>query len=153
MHEGESNLERVTRAWEVWTREPVSEARYERGDLEPMFTDFYADDIRWDVTRLEGWTDTDVFVGHDQVRVVYQMWFSTWAELHFTVESFDAPPDKVVSVVDQHGIGKESGAIVDIRIGVVWTMRDGRAARMDMYTRAEDAFEAAGLQAPASIAS
>ena len=27
------NLQRVEQAWEVWTREPVSEARYERGLL------------------------------------------------------------------------------------------------------------------------
>ena len=145
------NLQRVERAWEVWTREPVSEARYERGDFEPMFRDFYADDIRWDVSRLEDWPESSVFVGLEQVRGVYKMWFSGWTEIHFAVKSFDAPPDKVVSVVDQHGIGKASGAVVDIRIGVMWTMRDGRAARMDMYTRPEDAFAAAGIPTPAGV--
>jgi ketosteroid isomerase-like protein len=149
---GMTNLERVNWAWEHWTREPVSLERYERGDLEPMFTDFYADDLRWDLTNFDPWPDAEVYVGEDQVREVYKLWFGTWAELHFTVESFDAPPDKVVSVVDQHGIGLESGAVVDVRIGVVWTLRDGRAARMDMHTHAEDAFAAAGITVPATVA-
>jgi hypothetical protein len=72
----------------------VSLERYERGDLEPMFTDFYADDLRWDLTNFDPWPDAEVYVGEDQVREVYKLWFGTWAELHFTVESFDAPPDK-----------------------------------------------------------
>ena len=151
MDQAATNLQAVDRAWEVWTREPVTMERYERGELEAMFSDFYAEDLVWDVTLFEDWPDVDVFVGHEQVRQVWTMWFSTWTELHFTVESFDAPPDKVVSVVDQHGIGLESGAVVDVRIGVVWTMREGRAARMDMYTRLEDAFADAGIPLPAAI--
>jgi len=151
MEDAVSNLQRVEWAWGFWTREPVTLERYERGDLEPMFRDFYTEDIRWDITRFEDWPDVSVFVGLDQVRDVYRMWFGTWDELHFRVDSFDAPPDKVVSVVDQHGIGKQSGAVVDVRIGVVWTMRDGRAARMDMYTHPEDAFADAGISPPAAI--
>ena len=59
-------------------------------------------------------------------------------------EVFDAG-DQVVTVVRQRAKAKHGGPEVVMRFGQVWTVRDGLAARMDMYADREDALEAAGL--------
>jgi ketosteroid isomerase-like protein len=53
--------------------------------------------------------------------------------------------DRVIVMVHHSGRGRISGAEVDQRLAMVWTLRGGRAVRMDMYPTREDAVEAVGL--------
>jgi len=39
-----------------------------------------------------------------------------------------------------------SNALVENRIGHLWTMREGKATRLEVFPRREDALEAAGLR-------
>jgi ketosteroid isomerase-like protein len=46
--------------------------------------------------------------------------------------------DRVIVMIHHRGRGKASGIDVSQRCAMVWTLRDGRAIRMDMYaTRKE----------------
>jgi ketosteroid isomerase-like protein len=53
--------------------------------------------------------------------------------------------EQVVAFVHHQGQGKASGIDVEQHFAMVWTVRDGRAIRMDMYRTREQALEAAGL--------
>jgi ketosteroid isomerase-like protein len=56
--------------------------------------------------------------------------------------------DKVVTVVRQRGQSKTSGLPVDMAFGQVWTIRDGKSTRMEMYADPVEALEAMGLSEP-----
>jgi ketosteroid isomerase-like protein len=49
----------------------------------------------------------------------------------------------------QRGRGKASGAEVDDRISHVWTIRDGRATRLQSFARHDDALRYAQRSRPA----
>jgi ketosteroid isomerase-like protein len=52
--------------------------------------------------------------------------------------------DKVVVVVFQRGVGRTSGVPVERRVGQMWTVRDGRAVRWQIFKDREEALAAAG---------
>lgn len=52
---------------------------------------------------------------------------------------------EVVVVVHQQGRARTTGMALDMVFAQTWTIRDGRLARMDMYSDPADALEAAGL--------
>jgi ketosteroid isomerase-like protein len=53
--------------------------------------------------------------------------------------------DKVLAVVRHQARGRTSGVSIDQDVGHLWTMRDGKAVRWQMFLDPKDAFEAAGL--------
>jgi len=59
----------------------------------------------------------------------------------FTVELLDAEElgGHVVALMRQRGRGKASGAEVDHRFTHVWTLRDGRAIRLQSFADRDDA--------------
>jgi ketosteroid isomerase-like protein len=71
-----------------------------------------------------------------------------WDDLAVTVEELvDAGGDRVVALVRYSGRGRESGIEIS---GVatdaqVWTVRDGKALRVELYGGTAEALEAAGL--------
>jgi ketosteroid isomerase-like protein len=60
----------------------------------------------------------------------------------FTVEVLEVEEvgGHVVASMRQRGRGKASGAEVDHRFTHVWTLRDGRAIRMQSFAHRDDAF-------------
>jgi ketosteroid isomerase-like protein len=69
-----------------------------------------------------------------------------WEVYRTEVEEFiDAGEDRVVVLVRDHGRVHGSDAEVDVAGGSVWTLRDGKVARIEFHARREDALEAAGL--------
>ena len=71
----------------------------------------------------------------------------------FDVDSFDvqveelieAPDGRVVAALHQRGVGRTSGAEVEIRIAQAWTIDDdGMATRWEIFRDREHALEAVG---------
>ena len=56
-----------------------------------------------------------------------------------------ASGDVVVVLCRYTGRGKESGVDVDTQGAHLWTMRDGTAIRLEVFSTRERALEAAGL--------
>jgi ketosteroid isomerase-like protein len=76
-------------------------------------------------------------------------WLEAWDAWELEVESIhDAGDDKVVSILRQHGRSKATGLAVDMRFAQVWTLREGKQVRMQMYADPAEAFEALGLDPP-----
>ena len=56
-----------------------------------------------------------------------------------------AGPDAALAIIEMRGQGRVSGVPTEVRIFQLWTFRDGRAVRMEMFTDIDEARRAAGL--------
>jgi len=68
-----------------------------------------------------------------------------FGEIHTEVERLEAVDDRVLAFIRVSGRGDASGAGFDIRIGHLWTLRDGVVVRGEGYGDRGAALEAAGL--------
>jgi ketosteroid isomerase-like protein len=80
------------------------------------------------------------------MRRYYEQWFETFAELRAEIEEIVDAGEQVV--VALHVIGKMEGsqAEIDMRLGIVCTVRNGLIVRGREYATREAALEAAGLR-------
>src|SRR4051812_12395764 len=89
--------------------------------------------------------DIGVFKGHDAMRRYYQQWYETFNDLHAEADELIAAGEQVVAVVHVTARMKDSDAEIDMRLGIVYTVRNGLVLRGREYATREDALEAAGL--------
>jgi ketosteroid isomerase-like protein len=101
-------------------------------------------DIVWDVSRVE-LPDGTSYAGRSELRRFVETWEEGFAWDHVEPQEIVDAGDRVVVVVQHRGRGKISGADTAQSFAMVWTLRGGRAVRMDMYPTREEALEAVGL--------
>jgi ketosteroid isomerase-like protein len=69
-------------------------------------------------------------------------------EFQLVIEETIDAGDKVMLMAAVRGRGKESGAVVETpTFGWIWTLRGGKAVRVDVRPNRAEALEAAGLDA------
>jgi ketosteroid isomerase-like protein len=129
----EDNVEIVRRATAAYDRGAFEEAA---GWMDPA--------IEWDMSRVPV-PEPEVYRGLDGLAAFTEVWQESWAALDLDPEEFIDAGDRVVSVVRQAGRGRVSGVEVEQRFAQVWTLRDGRIVRMDMYPDRGAALKAVGL--------
>jgi len=93
-------------------------------------------DIVWDMSRMQI-PDSSAYAGRGGLREFVDTWTESFASEHIEAEDMVDGGDRVLVVVHHSGRGKMSA--------MVWTLRDGRAVRMEMYPTREEALEAMGL--------
>jgi ketosteroid isomerase-like protein len=104
--------------------------------------------IELDMSGVAGWPEQRVLRGQTEVAEFFQAWADSWEDWHFDLEEVrDAADEMVFVALHEWGTGAESGANVDQRRYFVVTVREGRGVRVQMFTEAADAREAAGLAA------
>jgi hypothetical protein len=74
-------------------------------------------------------------------------WFRSFTEIAFVTDELQAVGDSIVLTIRQRGIGKESGAPVEMRFYEVWTFRGPKVIRREQFGSKADALEALGLSA------
>jgi ketosteroid isomerase-like protein len=104
-------------------------------------------DLIWDVSRL-GWPDQQIYTGPGGADQFNAEWADAWDDWELEPEEYLDAGEHVVVILTQRGRSKETGIPVDMRFAQVWTLRDGRAMRMELYASVEEALEAAGLRDP-----
>ena len=73
-------------------------------------------------------------------------WTEDFEDWSIRVERrIDAGDDRVVALTHQSATGKGSGVPVELKVGQVYELEDGRIARVRNYLKG-DALEAAGLE-------
>jgi hypothetical protein len=130
------------------SREDIELARrgydaFNRGDMNDAF-ELFDSEIEWS----EG-TDVpepQVYHGHDGVRRQQERFREAWESFSIEPEEFIEAGDRLVVLVKLVGRGKGSGIDVEARGAHVWTVRDGRAVRLEMYADPGRALEAVGLR-------
>jgi ketosteroid isomerase-like protein len=110
-----------------------------RGDLDAMLARM---DPSFEWRPLENSPVARVHRGHDQVRHYVEDWLATFESLRLELEELTEAGDHVVAVVLGHGRGRVSEVALESRFCQVWTVREGRAFRMEEYATREAAFAA-----------
>ena len=100
------------------------------------------DDFEWVVpNHPEG----AVRHGADSVIEFFREWMEPWEKLDIDWKLEEAGPDAALANIEMRGQGRVSGVPAEMRIFQLWTFRDGRAVRMEMFTDIDEARRAAGL--------
>jgi uncharacterized protein len=129
----QENVEIVRRALEAW----------ERSDLKAA--DLLDAEVEWRMPP--NIPEAGTYRGRDEVMRRLEEFLEAWDDLAVTVEELIDAGDRVVALVRYSGQGRGSG----IEIGgvttdaQVWTLRDGKALRVELYGGTADALQAAGL--------
>jgi uncharacterized protein len=118
-------------------------AEWGQGNWSPRF-DVYADDMEW------GWSDefpglAGVSPDPQERSRRLREWLSPWEDWRCEAEEYVTSGDFVVVLTRYTGRGKESGVSVDVQGAHLWTMRDGRAVRLEVFSSRERALAAAGI--------
>ena len=129
----QANVEALRRVYAEWGR----------GNWRPSF-DLYDPEMEW------GWSDD--FPGlsgvyHDPAERNQRLheWLSPWEDWRCEAEEYLEHGDHVVVLTRDRGRGKGSGAIVDTKGAHLWTMRDGKAIRLEVFADPARALAAAGI--------
>jgi ketosteroid isomerase-like protein len=86
------------------------------------------------------------YVGHDGIREYFDDVESAWAEWSVDVERVaEAADGRVAIVMTMHARGKGSGAEIAQRTAHIWTVRDGRLLRNELYREPAEALRVLGL--------
>jgi uncharacterized protein len=128
----------VRAAWDAWAK----------GDLDAVF-ETYHPTIEWDTTHFEGWPETGVYRGFDEVRRFFDGWLATWDGYEVRVEEIRAVGDRVLVLYRQRGVGRESRVPMEFEGAQVISLRDGKLAVIDNYSDPSQALRAVGLSEPA----
>jgi ketosteroid isomerase-like protein len=128
----EENVEIIRRGWDA----------YARGDLDAMLA-FFAEDMV--TVRDPNLLDRGSYRGREGMLESLFEWAESFDEFNqFPVEHIDAG-DKVVTRVRQEAAGAQSGVPVATDTWFVFTLRDRKVVRFELFATEEAALEAAGL--------
>jgi ketosteroid isomerase-like protein len=101
-----------------------------RGDVDAMLARMDPD-FEW--RPLEDSPVSRNYRGHEHVRSYVEDWLSSFDNLRLELREPTAIGDHVVVVVRGHGRGRASGFELYNNFCQVWTLRRGRAVRMEEY--------------------
>jgi ketosteroid isomerase-like protein len=106
--------------------------------------EFWAPDIDW--RAIEGAPDDiGVFRGHEAMRRYYGQWYETFENIDPQTEELIDGGEHVVAILRVVGQMKASDAKIDMRLGIVYTVKGGLIVRGREYASREEALAAAGL--------
>ena len=83
--------------------------------------------------------------GHEGVRRSLSKFVGTWDDFHLEVVDLIDAADNVIACTRLTGRGKGSGVAIDTEQFAVWTLRNGKAVRLQMVFDREEADRVAGL--------
>lgn len=129
----QENVESIRRAYEQF----IATKRFVSGIAAPDFV--------WDMSNFHGWPEQQLYEGVAGAEAFLNDWTAAWDDWHLDVEALHDAGEKVLVLARQHGRSKAAGMPVDMSLAQVWTFRDGRQTRMEMYSDREEAFKAVGL--------
>ena len=114
--------------------------RFRAGDTEGALA-FHAPDV--EIHDRPEIPDPRVYRGHEGVLSALSASRATFERLDMVPEEFVDAGDRVIVVFRFVGKGRESGVPIDERLAHVWTIRDGKAVRLDVHSGRDEALRAA----------
>jgi ketosteroid isomerase-like protein len=129
----QANVEALRPVYEEWGR----------GNFSPRF-DVYAPDMEW-VCSEEFPGLAPVSPDPEARSSRLAEWLTGWEGWRCEAEDYVASGDHVVVLTRYTGRGRGSGAEVDTRGAHLWTLRDGKVIRLEIFSSRSKALEAAGL--------
>ena len=120
-------------------------ARYEavsRGDRAAGFRDVQPGFVLVTPDRVP---NAGTYVGGEAANRFMADFWVPFEEVIVEPEQFFENGDRIAVLLHVRSRHEGSSAFVDIHVGAVWTMKDGKPARCEMYPVAQEALEAAGV--------
>ena len=133
----QENVETVRGVYDAFTR---------RDNVAPFAV--YAPDIvvEWNLNEGGPLDAPTVYRGHEGVRRAFRNWLAPFRDLSYRPEEMRDCGDQVLVAVNEHGIGRASGVVVDRRHYALWTLRGGMVVSLRNYLDRAEALKAAGLE-------
>jgi ketosteroid isomerase-like protein len=122
-------------------------ARYNAGERIPDLS-FWHPDAEYHVARED--PDSDVRRGIEAIRQQFASWHEAYPDLRVDILDAQANGDRVLLWVRFVGHGAASGIPLEMELAHLYTMRDGKAAKVAEYMDRDEAREAAGLSEQAT---
>lgn len=120
------------------------EYRQSHGDF---LAELLAPDYVWDMSHFRGWAEQRTYEGIEGGRLFIREWTAAFDDWTIEIEAIhDAGDDRVVGIARQRGRSKSAGVPVDMRYAQVFTIRNGKQVRMEMYDEPNYALKAVGLE-------
>ena len=117
---------------------------FRRGDP-PGALSYFDPHVVWDPTRFGG-IDVPVAYGHEGVTQMVRHYIGAFEDYDYQAERLtDLGSGAVLALVTETGRGKGSGVPVRSSFAVLYTVIDGKIARITFFPSEERALEAAGL--------
>jgi ketosteroid isomerase-like protein len=88
-------------------------------------------------------SEPDTYRGPDGVRRYFDSFYDAMEDIYFEGHEFTAVGDRVVVDFTLHATGRSSGIPVEQKAFQVWTLRDGKAIGLDLFTDRDEAMAAA----------
>jgi ketosteroid isomerase-like protein len=115
---------------------------FRRGDWDAVLRKAHPD---LELRTADRVTNPGTYKGIPEVRRFFEDLFEPFDEVVAEPEEFFERGDQIVVFALVRSRPRGSTAVVENRIGHVWTMRDGKAARLQIFPERDKALEAAGL--------
>ena len=125
------NLEIVQRGFEAFNAQGVE------GIIPFIDPDFEA------TTPPDLASEPDTYRGPDGIRRWFNSFFEVMDEIRWDAREFHEAGDRVVVEFTLRARGKTTGLSFGQEAVMVWTLRDGKAVRVDLYSTLDEALEAA----------
>jgi ketosteroid isomerase-like protein len=133
----QENVEVVRLIYQAWMA----------GDYETVLSTYHPD-IRLNPDPEAWWVGVEEdYLGHEGVRRYLRAVYEAFEDYRPEVEQIiDAGKGRVLTLAVEHGRGRGSGAGVQAaKTAHLWTLRDGKAIRLDLFLDRERALEAVEL--------
>jgi ketosteroid isomerase-like protein len=129
------------------TREDVEalRAEYEAMSRKDWDAVLRVADRDFELKPPSGGLDAEVVRGVERARRAFADFFGPYEALSVEPEAFFTGEDRIVVFFLQRARPSGSTAFLERRAAHLWTMRDGRAMKLEIFPRREKALEAAGL--------
>jgi ketosteroid isomerase-like protein len=102
-------------------------------------------DFVWDMSRFHGWPEQQSYDGMDGANEFLAAWGAAWVQWRVEVEAMHEVGERVVTILRQHGRSKAGGMPAEMSFAMVWSFRDGKEARMEMYSDPAEALRDARI--------
>ena len=121
------------------------ERAFNDGDVEAILAELHPA-VEWEEQFIPGLDP--VYRGHDEVRRWAETVFSgdEWVSLKGRMEGSTEAADAVITVTRIEGVSRSSGVRVPMRLHIVWTFRDGKVVRRQLFQTSGEARAAVGLE-------
>ena len=134
------NVELLRRAYAA-----LDEA-YRTGDLESVIEEFCHPDVIFsNESVVSGYPERGEWRGREGVLQFGAAQTEAFREMWLKPREFIDAGDRVVVPLEVGGRGRHTDIEIKLSVTHVVTVRDGKASRIDVYERIDEALEAAGL--------
>lgn len=134
MNEGEQNAEALRQGFESYNRDGVEAIV---GLFDPEFEAVVPADVS---------VEPDTYRGVDGIRRYFAAFEGAMDNVQFHFEQYVPAGEHLLTNIRLTARGVGTGIEVEQSVWQLWTMRDGRAVRMEAFGDREDAERAAGLR-------